>query len=101
MREELEAFAKNVRVHRERLGMSKSKLGREANVNRRTIEGYENGSVIPMVKNLIRLAEIFEIDPMKLLELKEVVEKIPEHETTEEMAVRLLGEKDIDQNLYI
>ncbi|MDE5582437.1 MAG: helix-turn-helix domain-containing protein [Ruminococcus sp.] len=50
------AFPENVRMYRERAGLSQKKLAELIGVSQQTIDRYEDGSRMPNIKDGVKLA---------------------------------------------
>ncbi|NME95380.1 helix-turn-helix transcriptional regulator [Clostridium cochlearium] len=54
-------FGDRLKELREEKELTQEELGKFLNVSRQTISGYEAGSIEPSIKNLIKLADIFNV----------------------------------------
>jgi transcriptional regulator with XRE-family HTH domain len=61
-------FAKNLRAHRDRLGLSQEALGYECDLHRTEISLLERSGRDPRLSTIVRLAKALRITPAKLLE---------------------------------
>ena len=63
-----ERFAKNLRAHRERLGISQEALAAACNIHRTEIGLLERGERNPRLDTIVRVAQGLKIKPADLLE---------------------------------
>ncbi|ELI0359999.1 XRE family transcriptional regulator [Vibrio cholerae] len=73
-------IGKNIKKHRERLGLSQEKLGEAVGVTKSTISQWELGKVDPKRSNIKKLSEVFSVMPNVIeddQEEDEYIKKIP------------------------
>lgn len=72
-------IGKNIKKHRERLGLSQEKLGEAVGVTKSTISQWELGKVDPKRSNIKKLSEVFSVMPNVLEESQDDddIKKIP------------------------
>ena len=63
-----ERFARNLREHRQRAGISQERLGFRADLHRTEISLLERGAREPRLSTIVRLARALEITPTELLD---------------------------------
>ena len=63
-----ERFARNLREHRQRAGISQERLGFRANLHRTEISLLERGAREPRLSTIVRLARALGVTPTELLE---------------------------------
>ncbi len=66
-----EIFARNLRRHRQRKGLSQEALAHEAGVDRTYISALERSVYGASIDMIEKLAKVLEIAPATLLEIKE------------------------------
>ena len=64
-------IAENIKFYRKQLKMTQSQLAEKLNGKKSLISNYENGYSTPDIYMLCRLAEIFEISLVDLVEWEE------------------------------
>jgi transcriptional regulator with XRE-family HTH domain len=62
-----ERFGWNLRIARQRAGLTQQELGDRIGGSQPKIAGWEGGSCCPKVASLVQLAEVLDIDPGELL----------------------------------
>ena len=63
-----ERFARNLREHRQRAGISQERLGFRANLHRTEISLLERGAREPRLSTIVRLAQALDVAPADLLD---------------------------------
>ena len=63
-----ERFARNLREHRQRAGLSQERLGFRANLHRTEISLLERGAREPRLSTIVRLARALGVEPSDLLD---------------------------------
>ena len=93
-------IGKNLKQLRESKGLKQEQLAELLFVTRQTVSNYENGRSRPDIETLMKIAEILEIEPIRLFiqENPDSNEKIKEEKTDLKAMEKLLRElisKDI------
>lgn len=60
-------FASSLRAERARLGINQGELSKLTGISQTTISRYETGSVVPDVRNVWTLSNLFGVSPSVLL----------------------------------
>lgn len=64
----LQLFAKNVRIHRERLGVSQEKLAELSDLHRTYIGSIERSEKIPSLISIVKIARALKINVSQLID---------------------------------
>ena len=64
-------WGNNIRIHRERLGLSRETLARRVGVSPPTVWRWETGKSAPTIPHMYALAAVFDVDPGELFPLGE------------------------------
>ena len=70
MKPERKEIAEKLRHYRESCALSQKQVADALNIERSTYTKYESGATEPSAKTLVKIAKIFNIDPVELLPME-------------------------------
>ena len=98
----MDKLAENIKILREKKGISQYQLAKELFVTRQAVARWENGVTRPDIETIGKLADIFGVSVEYLITGKEIVkEVVVEKEVEKEVIKEVPVEKVVEKNHYI
>lgn len=101
-------IAENIKIYRERMGLSKEELGRRVGVSGVTIGYWEQGKTAPRMKKVEQLAQVFGVEWDQLLvnepvkDINGIFDAIPGMDSNRKKALEMIMKiSDEDLNLLL